>query len=52
MQVLSRDSGTEAAKNIVVKSIQNVPVIILDIMLKSKPVNHLNITLYFLQQQC
>lgn len=42
--------GVQAANNIVVKSIQNVPVVMLNMMLKSKPVNHLNVTLYFPQQ--
>lgn len=52
MQVRCKGSGTETANNIAVKSIQNVPYVMLDIMLKSKPVNHLNVTLYFPQQQC
>lgn len=52
MQVWRRGSGTEAANNIAVKSIQNGPVVMLDMMLKSKPVNHLNVTLHFPQQQC
>lgn len=52
MQVRCRGSGMEAANNIAVKSIENVPVVMSDIMLKSKPVNHHSVTLYFPQQQC